>query len=49
MSPDNESSDPAAPVDTTDAEQFDSALDVDVDVDVGVGDDGALDKPNSDT
>jgi hypothetical protein len=47
MSPDNESSDPAAPVDTTDAEQFDSALDVDVDV--GVGDDGALDKPNSDT
>ena len=43
MSLDNESSDPAAPVDTTDAEQFDSALDV------GVGDDGALDKPNSDT
>jgi hypothetical protein len=42
VSPDNESSDPAAPVHTTDAEQFDAALDV------GVGDDRALDKPNSD-
>jgi hypothetical protein len=43
MSPDNESSDPDTPVETTDAEQFDSALDV------GVGDDGAIDNPNSDT
>jgi hypothetical protein len=39
----NEWSDPAAPVVTTDAEQFDSALDV------GVADDGALDNSNSDT
>ena len=43
MTAEDESSDPATPVGTTDAELFDSALDV------GAGDDGALENPNSDT
>ena len=43
MTPEDESSDPETPVGTTDAELFDSALDV------GTGDDGAIDNPNSDT
>ena len=38
-----QSSEPETPKGTTDAELFDSA------VDVGTGDDGALDNPNSDT
>ena len=42
MNPERESSDPE-PEPKTDAENFDSALDV------GTGDDGALDNPNSDT
>jgi hypothetical protein len=43
MTPEDESSDPETPVRATDAELFDSALDV------RTGDDGALDNPNSDT
>jgi hypothetical protein len=43
MTAEDESFDPETPVGTTDAELFDSALDV------GVADDGAIDNPNSDT